>query len=1018
MSGTVHQKDLPPRRYEALLFDWDGTAVPDRGADAGAVRTAVQAACALGLDLAVVSGTHLQNIDGQLAARPNGPGELHLLLNRGSEVFRVGADGPHLLERRVASPEEDRALDRAAELTVKRLGEHGLEARIVSQRLNRRKIDLIPQPEWADPPKARIGELLNAVQARLRAHAIYGLRVAVALGEAAAFDAGLQGACVTSDAKHVEIGLTDKADSARWYFAHLWRRGVWPEQAMLLGDELGPLGGLPGSDSRLMIERGAGATVVSVGVEPSGVPAGVIAAGGGPARFLRILQDQIDLRRDGALPIVPSGGGWTLRAGESDHERERVNESLLTLADGRVGTRGSLLVPGEASLPGVVMAGVYRGHGEHSELQPAPLWNRLAPDGPHGETVRTLDLHSGVLAHDEAGGLSALQYSSLAEPGIAVMCAIGPHGRFDDSPPLSAPAGVHPTSHRDGASMRIAVADAVLEAAGAQSVQQGVGRSATAPSALERVAAYAVMAEEDSSRPAMGRVRRAQAAGRERLLIDHRRAWAQRWEQADVLIDGDQDLQLATRLALYHLMGSVPDEGEAAVGARGLSGSGYRGHVFWDSDVFVLPFLAATHPASARSMLEYRVRRLSAAQAAARADGRNGARFAWESAASGADVTPRSARNRAGREVAIHTGEREEHIVADVAWATACYLDWTGDETFRAGAGRRLLIETARYWASRIEREPGEERERERGEGRGPDGPSAGHDRQDGSTGRAHIRGVIGPDEYHELVDDNAYTNVMARWNLRRAYAETTDGEVEAGERAAWLALADALIDGYEPASGRYEQFAGFFALEPLVIAQLAPQRPIAADLLLGGERVAKAQVIKQADVLMLHQLVPEELQPGSLEPNLEFYEPRTAHGSSLSPGVHAALLARAGRLSEALATLRLTARIDLDDISASTAAGVHLAAMGSVWQALAYGFAGARPRKEMLSLDPRLPSEWRALELRLRFREARLRVRMSHEQIEIEADRPVRVSIACEPAVTVGPGGYRVEVAAERAAR
>lgn len=1025
MSTTVFQEDFQRRRYEALMFDWDGTAVPDRNADAGSVRAAIEAACALGLDVAVVSGTHLQNIDGQLAARPDGPGELHLLLNRGSEVFRVGAGGPELLERRIASPEEDGALDRAAELTVKRLGEQGLQARIVSQRLNRRKIDLIPQPEWADPPKARIGELLDAVQARLRAHSIDGLGAAVALGEAAALQAGLQGACVTSDAKHVEIGLTDKADSARWFFAHLWRRGVWAEQTMLLGDELGRLGGMPGSDSRLMIERAAGATVVSVGVEPEGVPEGVIAAGGGPAQFLRILQAQIDLRRDGALPIVPSGSGWTLRVGESDHERERVNESLLTLADGYVGTRGSLLVPSEASLPGVVIAGVYRGQNEQSELQPAPLWNRLEPggqDGSKGKTVRTLDLHAGLLAHRGPDGLGALQFSSLAEPGIVVMCALGTRDRFEQAPPLLAPPGVALQTEGDGGadavSMRIEVADGTLEAAGEQSIEPQGSQAQDALSTLERVVAYATTNGKNPARPARDRMRRARATGRERLLIDHRRAWAQRWEQADVRIEGDPDLQLAVRLALYHLMGSVADQGEAAVGARGLSGSGYRGHVFWDSDVFVLPFLAATHPTSARSMLEYRVRRLSAAQAAARAEGRHGARFAWESAAGGTDVTPRSARNRAGREVAIHTGEREEHIVADVAWATACYLDWTGDEAFRAAAGRRLFIETARYWASRIERDAGERKERDHGKGQAPGRPRAGPDTRDGSTGPAHIRGVIGPDEYHELVDDNAYTNVMARWNLRRAYAETTDGEVESGERAMWLALADALVDGYEPAGGRYEQFAGFFELEPLVIAELAPQRPIAADLLLGEERVAKAQVVKQADVLMLHHLIPDELKPGSLEPNLDFYEPRTAHGSSLSPGVHAALLARAGRLSEALAALRLTARIDLDDISASTAAGVHLAAMGSVWQALAYGFAGARPRGQTLSLDPKLPSEWRTLELRLRLREAQLRVKIGHEQIEIDADRPVRVSIAGAPAMTVGPGVYRSEGAGEPAAR
>ena len=333
----------------------------------------------------------------------------------------------------------------------------------------------------------------------------------------------------------------------------------------------------------------------------------------------------------------------------------------------------------------------------------------------------------------------------------------------------------------------------------------------------------------------------AREVGFEGLLREHREAWARRWQEADVVIDGDPRLQRAIRFALFHLMASVGERGEAAVGARGLSGPAYRGHVFWDSDVFVLPFLAATHPAAARAMLEYRVRRLGAARAAAARLGRAGARFPWESAADGTDVTPGTARLPTGGVIPVHTGELEEHIVADVAWSTACYLDWTGDATFAAGAGRELLVETARYWASRVR-----------------------HDR----SGRAHIEGVIGPDEYHELVDDNAFTNVMARWNLRRAAA--VDG-ISSDERAAWHAIADALVDGYDPRTGLYEQYAGFLDLESIVIAEVSPRRPIAADLLLGAERTAQAQVIKQPDVLMLHHLVPDEVAPDSLlaEPRL-----------------------------------------------------------------------------------------------------------------------------------------------------
>ena len=808
-----------------------------------------------------------------------------------------------------------------------------------------------------------------------------GCAAAVKLGEPAAAEAGLPDARVTSDAKHVEIGLTDKSDSARWYLAHLWQRGIAREQVLVVGDELGPLGGLPGSDSMLLIDAAASATVASVGVEPGGVPVGVLALGGGPDAFGRLLDRQLALRRRGALPIVSSDPCWTLCIDGVGHERDRAHEALLALADGCLGTRGSILAPHRGSAPAVLMAGVYRGHGELSELQPAPLWNHLAPLRSERPVRRVLDLHAGLLCQEMPGKMQALQFCSLAEPGLALLRALAPRQTLADSPPLVLPPQARAESQSDGAVIRIAVANGVLEAAAVQSVA-GRGKDA----ALERIAAYVTTAEEDPRRPALRRVHRAKEAGRERLLGDHRRTWAKRWEGADVRIDGDPALQLAVRLALFHLIACAGDRGEAAVGARGLSGRGYRGHVFWDSDVFVLPFLAATHPAAARAILEYRVRRLPAAQAAARAAGRAGARFAWESAASGKDVTPRAARDRAGQRVEIYTGQREEHIVADIAWAAGCYIDWTGDRAFREGSGRRLLVETARYWASRVERD------------------------SDASGGRAHIRGVMGPDEYHELVDDNAYTNVMARWNLRRAFAETTDAELDRTERAAWLELADALVDGYQPDSGIYEQFAGFFALEPLVISEIAPRRPIAADLLLSPERVHQAQVVKQADVLMLHHLVPDEVIDGSLAANLAFYEPRTAHASSLSPGIHAALLARVGRLDEARAALELTARIDLDDVSGSTAGGVHIAAMGSVWQALVLGFAGVRPRGDVLELDPRLAPDWELLELRLRFRTAHLRVRVNASAIEVSSDQPTLLSIAGASPVSVGPNGHSCE--------
>ncbi len=941
------------RRFDAFVFDWDGTAVPDRRADASGVRAAVERLCALGADVAVITGTHIGNVDPQLGARPAGPGRLFLCLNRGSEVFGVDPEGPQLIERRQASPAEDAALDPAAAELVARLAEKGLRAEIVSQRLNRRKIDLIPEPEWADPPKARIGELLAAVEERLAAAGL-DLRTAVELALEAARDAGLPDPKVTSDAKHVEIGLTDKADSARWVFAELWRHGIGPGLVLVGGDEFGPLGGLPGSDSLLLVPAAARGAAVSVGREPDGVPNGVIPVGGGPAAFVALLDDQIRRREQGDVPRIDEDAAWTVTEAGLDPEHERAHEALLGLADGRIGSNGPPLWTHPAAEPRVLAAGVYTGSGAETTLVEAPIWQQV--EGrvlPPGRLERTLDLHTGVLRQvlvNDVGSAEAALFSSLAHPGTVALRLAGPDALAPAE--TARPSALSVEGTRGG----VAAARATRRRA------NGLAR-------VERLGAYVTDAER-VPRPeeALAALATAYGAGFETLLAEHRAAWARRWETADLVVDGDAELTRAVRFALFSLMASVHDDGEAAVGARGVAGPGYRGHVFWDADVFVLPCLAATHPPAARAMLEYRLRRLPAARAAARELKRAGARFPWESAATGEDVTPRLARLPAGHVVPIRTGELEEHITADVAWAAACYLDWTGDALFEPRA-RELLLETARYWASRI--------------------------RVDGE-GRAHIYGVIGPDEYHEPVDDNAFTNVMARWNLRRAAALAREPE-----RGRWLQLAGALVDGYDPRTGLYEEFAGFFGLEPLIIAEVAPRRPIAADMLLGAERVAGAQVVKQADVLMMHHLVPGEVAPGSLGPNLDFYEPRTAHGSSLSPPVHAALLPRAGRPEEALAPLQLAARLDLDDLTATTAGGLHLATMGGVWQALTMGFAGVRPDRDALAVDPRLPEAWNGVDLRLRFRGVPLHLRAEHELVAVDAGAPVHIRVGDASAAT-----------------
>jgi trehalose/maltose hydrolase-like predicted phosphorylase len=380
-------------------------------------------------------------------------------------------------------------------------------------------------------------------------------------------------------------------------------------------------------------------------------------------------------------------------------------------------------------------------------------------------------------------------------------------------------------------------------------------------------------------------------------------------------------------------------------------------------------------------MLAYREHHLPAARAAARAAGLAGARFPWESAGDGDDVTPLFV-GRPGRLVEVLTDDHEEHIVADVAWAADRLVQWVGEGTPSSARAARILLETARYWSSRLAHE----------------------------TDPSHLRGVMGPDEYHDLVDDDAFTNVMARWNLRRAAAVTGD----AAEAARWTALADGLVDDWDAARGCHQQFAGYWDLEPLTAAEVSDP-PFAADLVLGAERVAASQLVKQPDVLMLHHLVPDEVGPATLAADLATYGPRTVHGSSLSPAIHSSLHARASQPDRALALFRMAARLDLDDLTGTTAGGVHLATMGGLWQALAQGFLGLRATVGGLALGPCLPDEWTALGLRLRFRGQRIGVRADHEAVHVTCERPLALEVGrrivrCRPPGTTVPLRTREE--------
>ena len=396
-------------------------------------------------------------------------------------------------------------------------------------------------------------------------------------------------------------------------------------------------------------------------------------------------------------------------------------------------------------------------------------------------------------------------------------------------------------------------------------------------------AVYSSRETDDPAVSASRHVRWGYEAGLDAHLAPHIRAWEDRWRAAGLEVTGDEPAQQALRFALYHLNSAVnPNDEHVSVGARGLTGSVYKGHVFWDTEIYLLPFYTFTYPAAARALLMYRFHTLPAARDRARSFGYEGALYAWESADTGDDVTPASVVAPNGEVVEVLTGMQEHHISADVAHAVWQYWQATADEPFFLTAGIDILVETARFWATR------------------------GRLEQDG---RYHIRTVIGPDEYHESVDDNAFTNVMAQWNLERA-AEAVEWirssrhdawrtvaerlRIKPDEADAWRRIAGAMVTGFDPRTNLFEQFAGFFRLEDLDL-EAYRARTVPIDVILGRERTQRSKVVKQADVIALSAILWERFPYAVHDANFRYYEPRTAHGSSLSPSFHALVSARLG---------------------------------------------------------------------------------------------------------------------------
>ncbi|MER3449638.1 MAG: glycoside hydrolase family 65 protein [Chloroflexota bacterium] len=1056
--------DLVPRLikpFRVVAFDWDGTAVISRTADASSIRDVIERLLRAGVFVVVITGTNFQNIDRQLTSRLCGPAKMNLFVaaNRGSEVFGFDVYGrPVVCWRRVATPEEDRLLTEVADALRDELrARTGLEIRVIYDRLNRRKVDLIPLPEWADPPKSAIGELLRVVESRLKSGGLAGgLAEAMELAHKVALTKGLADPRITSDVKHIEVGLTDKSDSIRWVVNELARpRGIAPEEILLGGDEFGPVGGLEGSDFRMLIPELANAPTVSVGAEPNGVPPPVVHLGGGPACFQALLRaiadcweglDPARLR----LPAVPfKDPDWCLIQAGYEPTRERAFEALFAVANGYAGVRASLPEGTPHSAPGTYLAGVFDDGpvpGAPPELAVGPNWTNLrvcvegqalSPDTAENiEHRRGLDLRQALFwrewtCRDGAGRTTRTSLVRLASLGdrhaLLQSVVLVPEdysgkvvleSRF--APPRRADGQPHPArlevwpegilvewQVRGGIKVAFGIGhqtspDVQPEVKGGDGevlVRWAFSAEAGKPIRLDRFAV--IFCSHDTPDPAaqaMARLRELAAQGAQSLVRGHLCGWDRVWQTVDVTVQGDEFAQRALRFAAYHLSGAAnPETDLASVGARALTGPGYKGHVFWDTEIYMLPFFVFTQPAVARALLMYRYRTLPAARLNARRQGYRGALYAWESADTGEEATPAFALAADGRVIPILTGQLEHHISADIAYAVWHYWQATGDDEFFRQAGAEILVETARFWASRCRL---------------------------GRDGLYHIHRVIGPDEYHEGVDDNAYTNMMAQWNLERAaeavyilqqrwpedWRRLYEGlGLDLGEPQEWAQVAARMYTGFDPKTGLFEQFRGYFGLEDIDLSAYR-DRKVPIDVLLGADRVRRSKIIKQPDVVLLIYLLWDRFPPQVRRANFDYYEPRTAHGSSLSLAIHAAVAARLGYADKARKYFRLAAEVDLADRMGNVAAGVHAGALGGLWQAAVFGFLGLRPTSGGLAFSPNLPEEWGRLGLNLRWLGRELAVtawaRPRRLELRLEGQEPISLTLKPWEELLLTPSG------------
>ena len=501
---------------------------------------------------------------------------------------------------------------------------------------------------------------------------------------------------------------------------------------------------------------------------------------------------------------------------------------------------------------------------------------------------------------------------------------------------------------------------------------------------LEYVASGKEPEGENVCRDGLNNLKEAEEKGYETLLEESKKVWEKIWKKQDIQIDSkEDDAQIAVRFALYHLQIMVRrEDNRVGIGAKALSGEGYKGHSFWDTETFIFPYFQMAEPETARTLLEFRYKGLYGARKKAIENGYKGAMYPWEAAwVSDGEVTPYviGVNVHTGEPMICLTGVIEQHITSDIIFALWQYYAATDDQDFMDRYGYEMTIETARFWNSRLEWIE--------------------------ENNRYEIRDVIGPDEYKEHVDNNAYTNYMAHENMRLAaqviacirdekkdiYGKMQKLMQEEGTSLEQLEeeLKDKMKKLYLPQpdekTGIIPQFDGYFDLKEIdlsVYKNASVVGTVFHDY--SGEDVQGMQAGKQADIVELLYQMEDITTPDNKAKNYVYYEARTLHDSSLSKAIHSITACDLGMEKEAYDMFMSAALTDLGQEMKSSDAGIHSANMGGVWQDVVMGFGGIRIRDGHLRIAPNCPKQWEKFTYPLYWKGNELHITVCKDGVEV----------------------------------